>query len=1006
MHIFENNETYEQMSSFQKWRAELTPQVPPVLKSKRMTVEEIDAPTKEPLEQYFPALLSTMPKYCKIKAAEPDPNHIPCPLRIGCVLSGGQASGGHNVIVGLFEYIKKIHPGSQLYGFVGGPEGIYKNQYMELKEEKVFYYKNRGGFDMIGSGRHKIESDEHKNDSLRNCEALKLDGLVIIGGDDSNTNACILAEYFAQHNCFTRVIGCPKTIDGDLKNEFVEVSFGFDTACKTYSELIGNISMDVRSTKKYYHFIRLMGRSASHITLECALLTRPTYAFISEEIKRDKQTLLQLVEKLGNIIIDRNKDGRDYGVVLVPEGLIEFIDEFNMLIGEINDILATKVHVQGLETADIEKKVVVFLTEDMKHTFQNLPKETREQLLLDRDPHGNVQVAKIETEKLLIQMTATYLEQAKMQGKYQGVFNTQAHYFGYEGRCAYPTNFDCDYCYCLGQTAACLIENKKNGLMSTIRNLADKRENWIPGGYPLVSMINMEQRSGKMKPVIEKALTDQNGPQFKTYAKLRDSWAVVDLNCAIGPVQFSMNDMENVPYLCHDKNINEDKLFLSKDIPRKNYPLSNCPYAKVNIDHMSKLAYHRAKSTTKVNSLQKSGKYEITIGQAQKYHNTKTESLIAEKLPQLYNNNLRNKLIEFVEERSRPYEVKLTRSRDLKIGVLFCGRQAPGGQNIIGGLLEYCKNNCSKLYGFKNGTKGLFEGNAIEINDDIYELYAGQGGFHLLGRSADKIRGEGELKKVYNVCADMELDGQVLIGATHTLTDALYLSDYLQANNSKTKVITVPCTVDGNVCHNMLEASVGFDTSSKIYSQIMGNILIDCASAFKYWYFIRIMGRDPSHLALECALRTYPNMAIISEEVREQGKGIEKIVKEIADLVVQRSEKGKNFGTVLIPEGLLVNMGKIKPLIDELNELMEQLVVYQEQKQTASRRRSVGEKEDYAMKLLTDKEFRKSKMSPWGRALFETFPEFTQKQLLIDPDHTGCIEVFFFVIKQQKGFKN
>ena len=380
MHLFDQQESVDKMGSFQKWRNSYTPNGPEVLKGGRVTITEKPLPVPKDLNEFFPYLIKKEQSVCLLQQAPKDDKYFPKPLHIGCVLSGGQASGGHNVICGIYNYINKVHPGSQLYGFIGGPEGIYKGRYKELKEETVDFYKNRGGFDMIGSGRHKIETDEQKKSSQEHCEALKLDGLVVIGGDDSNTNACILAEYFAAQNCKTSVIGVPKTIDGDLKNEAVEVSFGYDTACKTYSELIGNIAMDIRSTKKYYHFIRLMGRSASHITLECALLSRPTVAFISEEIKEKKWTLKQIVDHLVQIIIKRSKDNRDYGLILLPEGLIEFIDEFNVMISEINDILAKDVDEETKsDVRKVEEVVVAKLSEEVRDSFTRLPMSTRDQ---------------------------------------------------------------------------------------------------------------------------------------------------------------------------------------------------------------------------------------------------------------------------------------------------------------------------------------------------------------------------------------------------------------------------------------------------------------------------------------------------------------------------------------------------------------------------------------------------------------------------------------------------
>jgi diphosphate--fructose-6-phosphate 1-phosphotransferase len=426
-----------------------------------------------------------------------------------------------------------------LFGFLKGPVGIYTGKYMELKDDIISYFKNRGGFDMIQSGRHKIETEEQFKMSMEHCQSLKLDGLVVIGGDDSNTNACLLAEYFKKHGCSTCVVGCPKTIDGDLKNEFVEVSFGFDTACKTYSELIGNIMLDTVSSKKYYHFVRLMGRSASHIALECTLLTKPNWSYIGEEVEAKKMTLEQIVTHLADIVEKRAALGKNYGVVLVPEGLIEFICEMRVLISEINVILGKKLENPGqYEIDQLFEKVKEMLTPECAKLLAFLPKDIRDQLLLDRDPHGNVQVAKIETERLLLLMVETELKKRKQAGTYKGKFTAITHYYGYEGRCAFPSNFDCNYCYSLGVNAAVLIEKKQTGMMSCIRYLHKEPKEWMASGYPLVTMMITEVRKGKEVPVIEKALTKLNGELFKIFEANRDKWAIEDCYHPPGPIQF------------------------------------------------------------------------------------------------------------------------------------------------------------------------------------------------------------------------------------------------------------------------------------------------------------------------------------------------------------------------------------------------------------------------------------------------------------------------------------
>ncbi|GAV72168.1 PFK domain-containing protein [Cephalotus follicularis] len=452
-------------------------------------------------------------------------------LRIGVVLSGGQAPGGHNVISGIFDYLQERTKGSTMYGFKGGPAGIMKCKYAELNSEFVYPYRNQGGFDMICSGRDKIETPEQFKQAEETAIKLDLDGLVVIGGDDSNTNACLLAENFRGKNLKTKVIGCPKTIDGDLKCKEVPTSFGFDTACKVYSEMIGNVMTDARSTGKYYHFVRLMGRAASHITLECALQTHPNITIIGEEVSAKKQTLKNVTDYVTDIICKRSKLGYNYGVILIPEGLIDFIPEVQQLIAELNEILAHDV----VDEAGVWKKK---LRSQSHELFEFLPQAIQEQLLLERDPHGNVQVAKIETEKMLIQMVETELEKRKQEGSYNQQFNGQSHFFGYEGRCGLPSNFDANYCYALGYGAGALLHSGKTGLISSVGNLGAPVEEWTVGGTALTSLMDVERRHGKFKPVIKKAMVELEGAPFQKFASLRDEWALKNRYISPGPVQF------------------------------------------------------------------------------------------------------------------------------------------------------------------------------------------------------------------------------------------------------------------------------------------------------------------------------------------------------------------------------------------------------------------------------------------------------------------------------------
>ena len=458
-------------------------------------------------------------------------------MNVGVILSGGQAPGGHNVITGLFDTIKKLNPENRLYGFVLSPGGLVDHNYLEITADFIEDYRNTGGFDMSGSGRTKLEKVDQFEKGLEIIRELDIKAIVIIGGDDSNTNACVLAEYYAAKNYGVQVIGCPKTIDGDLKNDQIETSFGFDTACKTYSELIGNIERDCNSARKYWHFIKVMGRSASHIALECALQTQPNICLVSEEVEAKEQSLDDIVSYIANAVVVRAAEGNNFGTIIIPEGLIEFIPAIKKLIAQLNDVLALPEakNISRDEQVDFAK---AHLTAENLAVFNSLPVGVARQLALDRDPHGNVQVSLIETEKLLSTMVAQKLEKMKKEGKYNGKFSALHHFFGYEGRCAAPSNFDADYCYALGTSAAQLIANGKTGYMAIVKNTTAPADQWIAGGVPITMMMNMERRNGEMKPVIRKALVELDGAPFKEFAAHRDRWAKDTCYVYPGPIQY------------------------------------------------------------------------------------------------------------------------------------------------------------------------------------------------------------------------------------------------------------------------------------------------------------------------------------------------------------------------------------------------------------------------------------------------------------------------------------
>lgn len=463
------------------------------------------------------------------------------PMNIGIILSGGQAPGGHNVICGLYDELKKQNPANKLYGFLMGPGGLVDHKYIELTDAIIDEYRNTGGFDLIGSGRTKLEKESQFESGLEIIRQLGIKAIVIIGGDDSNTNACVLAEYYAAKNYGVQVIGCPKTIDGDLKNDQIETSFGFDTACKTYSEVIGNIQRDANSARKYWHFIKLMGRSASHIALECALQCQPNICIISEEVEAKNQTLDDIVTYIAEIVAKRAAKGNNFGTVLIPEGLIEFVPAIKKLIAELNEVLIDPDKHEPRVFADAETQIAFVKSHIAKEnlaTLESLPENVARQLCLDRDPHGNVQVSLIETEKLLSEMVGNKLAAWKAEGKYNGKFSALHHFFGYEGRCAAPSNYDADYCYALGTSAAQLVSNGKTGYMAIVKNTTAPAEQWIAGGVPITMMMNMERRNGEMKPVIKKALVRLDGAPFKEFASHREEWAENTCFVYPGPIQY------------------------------------------------------------------------------------------------------------------------------------------------------------------------------------------------------------------------------------------------------------------------------------------------------------------------------------------------------------------------------------------------------------------------------------------------------------------------------------
>lgn len=526
------------ISPLQKARYEYSPKLPGML---RHGIAEICVKEGEPTQsvadqEKIQALFPNTYGKKEITFQKGENTSTPKKQVVGVILSGGQAPGGHNVVCGLYDALKATNPDNELYGFKNGPSGLIDDDYLIFDDAYIDEYRNTGGFDIIGSGRTKLETEEQFKVAAEVCKKHGITAIVIIGGDDSNTNAAVLAEYFAAHNTGVQVIGCPKTIDGDLKNEDIECSFGFDTATKTYSELIGNIERDANSAKKYWHFIKVMGRSASHVALECALETQPNICLVSEEVAAKKMSLSQIADYIADSVEKRAAKGMNFGVAIIPEGVVEFVPEFSTLIAEINELLAGNKaeEFNALETWE-EKYVFIEkgLTKESMDVFAILPQGIQQQLFLERDPHGNVQVSLIESEKLFSALVADKLASRKAAGTYTGKFNPQHHFFGYEGRCAFPSNFDADYCYSLGYNAFMLIQYGYTGYLSKISNLSKPASEWVAGGMPITKMMNIERRHGEDKPVIKKALVELDGKPFQYFEAHREEWA--ENTCFIYP---------------------------------------------------------------------------------------------------------------------------------------------------------------------------------------------------------------------------------------------------------------------------------------------------------------------------------------------------------------------------------------------------------------------------------------------------------------------------------------
>ena len=531
------------LSPLQKARYQYAPKLPKMLRNgiSEISVLEGEETTSVADQEKIKALFPNTYGKKEITFQKGQNTSVAKKQVVGVILSGGQAPGGHNVVCGLYDALKATNPENVLYGFKKGPSGLLEDDYLIFDDAYIDQYRNTGGFDIIGSGRTKLETEEQFAVAAEVCKKHGITAIVIIGGDDSNTNAAVLAEYFAAHDAGVQVIGCPKTIDGDLKNEDIECSFGFDTATKTYSEVIGNIERDANSAKKYWHFVKVMGRSASHVALECALQTQPNVCLISEEVAEKKMSLSQIADYIADSVEARAAKGMNFGVAIIPEGVVEFVPEFSALIAEINELLAGS-KAEAFNALSNWKEKYAFiekgLSQEAMSVFAILPEGIQQQLFLERDPHGNVQVSLIESEKLFSAIVKAKLEERKAAGTYKGKFNALHHFFGYEGRCAFPSNFDADYCYSLGYNAFMLIQYGYNGYLSKVSNLSKSADEWVAGGMPITKMMNIERRHGEDKPVIRKALVELDGKPFKFFEAHREQWAKETCYTYPGAIQY------------------------------------------------------------------------------------------------------------------------------------------------------------------------------------------------------------------------------------------------------------------------------------------------------------------------------------------------------------------------------------------------------------------------------------------------------------------------------------
>ena len=714
---------------------------------------------------------------------------------------------------------------------------------------------------------------------------------------------------------------------------------------------------------------------------------------VGEEIYQRNRTLRGVTNEIVDIIWKRSEIGKDYGVILIPEGIIEFFPEVKPLLSEINEMFGENNNIE-----DPRKYVLSKLTEKSKDLFEFLPKAISDQLLLDRDPHGNVQVAKIETEILMILLCQKELEERAAKGEYKGSFSPQSHYFGYEGRCALPSNFDAQYCYSIGRTSASLIQLGLSGYMAINRKVDEQDpEKWIAAGCPLPTMMGLERRKGKNVPVITKYVVELDGPMFKAYEQFKDRWALYDWYLSPGPIQLHDPSAIDVPFIVKlpDLEVIERETQERIEIDKKRDKANQ--YFAIGECNLSKASKELSNIIVPIPTTLEEGNYAWVAIRKAKALNIDIEETLHEQYPLLWNDAFATHFVEIVDKKveriAHEFDdeegVKLLNKcfakknlKQLKIGIVIWGRQAPGMHNIIDGLLRFADNHgFVQLIGFINGTTGFYKGDHIIITKENFKLFRNQGGWDFLGRSADEIKSDEQQKQAKTTWKKLSLDGLVLVGATHTMTDAAHLTDYFLKEKISTRVISIPATIYGNINHGYVEATVGFDSASKLYSQLIGNMMTDAASAVKYWYFMRLMGGDPSHLAVESSLQTGPNWVVVSEQCAKDSETLPALVCRIWDLITARYEEGKAFGTIIVPDGLLSHLSHYHLLIQELNNAFSSCKTYEEI-------------EDLEHKLTQPDALSSKILSPWSLAVYQTLPDFIKKQLSISRKMSKKFDIY------------